>query len=186
MQEIVLSFPVSPRNTPIHQSPNAKDNWNVTIVVERPHNKYGSAILIRNDLKVKKIYERVPGTVEIITIVMSGVVVHSVYKPLSDSFELPALGHTNLPHIVIGDFNSHSTTWGYASTDNEGEAVEQWADSCDFTLIHDAKLPKSFNSSRWKKDYNPDLIFASDSIANLLQEVGHGRYPTRTTPPHLC
>ena len=29
----------------------------ISLVVERPHNKYGSAILIRNDLKVKKIYE---------------------------------------------------------------------------------------------------------------------------------
>ena len=94
---------------------------------------------------MKKIYERVQGTVEIITIVMSGVVVHSVYKPPNDSFELPAQGHTNLPHI--GDFNSHCTMWGYADTYNEGEAVEQWADSCDFTLIH-AKLPKSFNSAR--------------------------------------
>ena len=70
-------------------------------VVERPHNKYGSAILIRSDLRVKKIYERVHGTVEIIAIVMSGVLVHSVYKPPNDLFELPALGHRNLPHLVI-------------------------------------------------------------------------------------
>ena len=132
----------------------------MSLVVERRHNKYASAILIRNDLKVKKIYERVQGTVEIIAIVMSGVVVHSVYKPPNDPFEPPALGHRNLQHIVIGDVNSHSTTWGYASTDNEGEAVEQWADSYYFTLIHDAKLPKSFNSARWKKGYNQDLIFA--------------------------
>ena len=73
----------------------------MSLVVERPHNKYGSAILIRNDLKVKKIYERDQGTVEIITIVMPGVVVHSVYKPPNDPFELPALSHRNLPHIVI-------------------------------------------------------------------------------------
>ena len=31
----------------------------MSLVVERPHNKYGSAILIRNDLKVRKMYERV-------------------------------------------------------------------------------------------------------------------------------
>ena len=79
----------------------------MSLVYERPHNEYGSANLIRNDLKVKKIYERVDeGTVEIITIVMSGVVVHFVYKPPNDMFEFPALGHRNLPHIVIGDFNS--------------------------------------------------------------------------------
>ena len=98
---------------------------------------------------------------------MSGVVVHSVYKPPNDQFALPALGHIYLPHIVIEDFNNHSMSWGYDTTDNNGEAVEQLADSSDFTLIHDAKLPKSFNSARWKKGYNPDLIFASGSIANM-------------------
>ena len=101
---------------------------------------------------------------------MPGVVVHSVYKPPNDQFELPVLGHRNLPHIVIGDFNSHSTTWGYNTTDDNGEAVEEWADSCDFTLIHDAKLPKSFNSAAWKKGYNPDLIFVSECIANLCKK----------------
>ena len=60
----------------------------MSLVVERQHSKYGSVILIRNDLKVKKIYERVQGTVELITIVMPGVVVHSVYKPPNDPFEL--------------------------------------------------------------------------------------------------
>ena len=93
-----------------------------------------------------------------------------MYKPPNDLFELPALGHRDLPQIVIGDFNSQGTTWSYAITDNEGEAVEQWADLYDFTLIHDAKLSKSFNSARWKKGYNPDLIFASDSIANMCKK----------------
>ena len=40
-------------------------------------------------------------------------------------------------------------------------------EQCDLTFIHDARLPKSFNSARWKKCYNPDLIFASASIANM-------------------
>ena len=82
----------------------------MSLVVERPHNKYGSAILIQNDLKVKKIYERVQGTVEIITTVMSGVVVHSVYKPPNDSFELPALGHTNLPLEISTAIVLHGAT----------------------------------------------------------------------------
>ena len=64
----------------------------MSLVVERPHSKYGSAILIRNDLKVKKIYERVQGIVELITIVMRGVVVHSVYKPPNDPLGTPSSG----------------------------------------------------------------------------------------------
>ena len=50
--------------------------------------------------------------VELISIDMPGVVVNFVYKPLNEKFVLPALGYGNLPHIVIRDFNSHSTTWG--------------------------------------------------------------------------
>ena len=49
----------------------------MSLVAERPHNKYGSAILIREDLKVENVYKTVQGTVELITIVMSGVVMHS-------------------------------------------------------------------------------------------------------------
>ena len=116
---------------------------------------------------------------------MSVVVVHSVYKPPNDQFVLPALGHRDLPHIVIGDFNSHSTSWGYDTTDNNGEAVEQWADSCDLTLIHDDQLPKSFNSARWKKDHKPDLIFASGSIANLGKKSIMNPIP-HTQHRHIC
>ena len=56
----------------------------MSLVAECP--QYGSAILIREDLKVENIYERVQGTVELITIVMSEVVVHSVYKPKQPVF----------------------------------------------------------------------------------------------------
>ena len=96
---------------------------------------------------------------ELISIEMPRVVIHSMYKPPNEKFVLRAL--------VIGDFNSHSTTWGYTNTDDNGEVVEQWADSCNLTLIHNAKLSKSFNRARWKRGYNPDLIFVSDSIANM-------------------
>ena len=72
--------------------------------------------------------------------------------------------------IVIGDFNSHSTSWSYNTTDDNGDAVEQWADSYDLTHIHDAKLPKSFNCARWKKCYKPDLIYASGSMANMYKK----------------
>ena len=120
-----------------HRTPNLSRPKiaGMPLVAERPHNKYGYAIFNREDLKAENVYERVQGTVELITIAMSGVVVHSVYKPPNNKIALPALGHRNLTHIVIGDFNSHSTLWGYDTTYNNGEAVEQWADSCDLTPI---------------------------------------------------
>ena len=94
---------------------------------------------------------------------LPGVVVHSLYKPPPEPFQLAALGQRNKPHIVIGGFDSHSTLWGYTTTNSDGESVEQWADSNSVSLIHSAQLPKSFNSAIWKKGYTPDLIFASSS-----------------------
>ena len=78
----------------------------MSLVAERPHNKYGSAILIKEGRKVENIYERVQGTGKLSTIVMSGVVVYSVYKPPNDQFALPGLDHRDFPHIVIGNFNN--------------------------------------------------------------------------------
>ena len=126
----------------------------MTLVAERHHINYGSAILIRSDLQVKSISVWEQDSVELISIEMAGVVIHSVYTP---------------PHIMIGDFNNHNTTWGYTNTDDNGKAVEQRADSCNLTLIHYMNLSKSFNSARWKRGYNPDFIFVSESIANMLE-----------------
>ena len=123
--------------------------------------------------------------VEFITVELPGVVVHSLYKPPPEPFLLPPLGQRIKPHIVIGYFNSHSTLWGYTTTDSDGEAVEQWADSNRLSLIHNAKLPKSFNSAIWKKGYNPDLIFVSSNISDMCEKYVLDQIP-RTQHRPIC
>ena len=108
----------------------------MTLVAERPHNKHGSSVFVRDGLKVSSISVCEEENVEFITV----------------------------------DFNSHSTLWRYTTTTNDGEAVEQWADSNRLSLIHNAKLPKSFNSAIWKKEYNPDLIFVSSNISDMCEK----------------
>ena len=112
----------------------------MTLVAERPHNKHGSSVFVRDGLIVNSISVCEKENVEFITVEHPGVVVHSLYKPPPEPFLFPPLGQ-----IVIGDFNSHSTLWGYTTTDSDGEPVKQWADSNRLSLIHNAKLPKSFN-----------------------------------------
>ena len=112
----------------------------MTHVAERPHDKYGGAIFIRDDLKVKSISVTAANHVEVITAELPDLAVHSVYKPPGEQFVLP--------QIVIGYFNSHNTIWGSDATDNNGVAVVQWAESNSLTLIHDAKLQKSLNRAR--------------------------------------
>ena len=59
---------------------------------------------------------------------------------------------------MIGDFNTHSTTRGYASTDNEGEAGEQSADSeilQYFTYYTIIAILKPGKDSSIPKNYRP-------------------------------
>ena len=119
----------------------------MALVVERPNNTHGSSVFVRDGLMVNIISVCEEDNVDFITVELPGVVVHSVYKPPAEQFLFPPLERRNMPHIVIGDFNSRNTLWGYTSTDNDGEAVELWAESNNLSLIHNAKLQKSFNSA---------------------------------------
>ena len=109
-------------------------------------------------------------SIEMLSTTLNGLIITSIYKPSNELFCIkPVL--TNKKKVFIGDFNSHSTTWGYKNTNNDGEAVEQWAEAQNLNLIHDAKLPKSFNSKRWKKGYNTDLVFVSSNIETLCNKL---------------
>ena len=103
MKGTALSLSGSPRNTRGAIKSKARITG-MTLVEERPHDKYGSAIFIRDHLKVKKIYVTAENYVEVITVELPDVVEHSVYKPPSEQTLIPPLGHRNLPQIVIDHF----------------------------------------------------------------------------------
>ena len=81
----------------------------MTLVAERPHNKHGSSVFVRDGLKVNSMSVCKEENVEFITVELPVVVVHSLYKSPPEPFLLPPLGQRIKPHIVIGDFNSHSS-----------------------------------------------------------------------------
>ena len=72
----------------------------------------------------------------------------SLLKPLGErfSFHQPPTATGDQQQVIIGDFNSHSSTWGYATTNTDGELLEDWAGDNRLSLIHDPKLPSSFKS----------------------------------------
>ena len=79
----------------------------------------------------------------------------SLLKPPGErfSFHQPPTAIGDQHQVIIGDFNSHSSTWGYATTNTDGELVEDWARGQMLSLIHDPKLPSSFKSGRWRRGY---------------------------------
>lgn len=66
--------------------------------------------------------------------------------------------------FIVGDFNCHSTSWGYNKTDRNGQLLEEWAEVNNLSLLHDPKLPCSFNSKIWKRGYNPGNCLVSQKL----------------------
>ena len=95
----------------------------------------------------------------------------SVYKPPGErfSFHQPPTAVGDQQQVIIGDFNSHSSTWGYATTNTDGELIEYWTEKQRLSQIHDPKLPSAFSSGRWRRGYNPVIIFASNRFAGCYK-----------------
>ncbi len=140
------------------------------LVAETPHDKYGSAVFVRSNYRYESTSVSSTNNIEIIQVQLKGITVTSVYKPPNEQFEYNCVPNTST-QVVIGDFNSHSTQWGYRTTNEDGTLVERWAESNLLSLIHDAKQPKSFNSARWQRGYNPDLSFVSTSISHQSEKL---------------
>ena len=108
VQDTALPLSMSPKTHRAKDQARPKTPG-MTLVAKRPHNKHGSFAFLRDGLKVNSIFVCEEENVEFITMELPGVVVHSLYKPPPEPFLLPPLGQRIKLHIVIGDFNSHST-----------------------------------------------------------------------------
>lgn len=135
------------------------------LIIEHPHGHHGSAVFVRENLSCKADILKLSEDIEILTIELANIAVTSIYKPPTTNFAFDPDAFGSCPNrVIIGDFNSHSTLWGYSETNADGHLVENWAENNSLQLIHDAKLPPSFNSGRWQRGYNPDLIFVSSHM----------------------
>ena len=152
----------------IHRGPsrNRPRIPGMTLITERLHDQYGSAIFVRNGLTVDNASVSENDNIAVLYIELMGISVSSVYNPRIETFSLPNAVTDGRVNVVIGDFNSHSITWGYGETNEDGESVENWGNANQMSLIHDAKLPYSFNSCRCRRGHNRDLVFVSNNIAN--------------------
>ena len=142
----------------------------MTCIVELLHDQYGSAIFVKEGTTVKSIHTDDQNNIETLFVDLGSIVIKSVYKPPATPFKLPPLLQPHKNRIFNGDFNSHNIQWGYNSTNQDGNVVEQWSNSNQLSLVHEAKHPPSFNSARWKAGYNPDIAFVNQTIGSLSKK----------------
>ena len=138
----------------------------MNLVVHHPSPVHGSAIYVKNSTTIERSFNDTAQNVEVLRVETTQMTVISVYKPPPTPFTWPQqipmnTSQATRPTVIIGDFNSHNTIWGYDENNADGEFVEDWATTNDLTLLHDQKDSSSFMSARWRKGYNPDLVFVS-------------------------
>lgn len=123
------------------------------------HPKHGRATYVRCDITEAA---HVVSTPHCDAIRVGGFHIANVYKPPSERWD-SSTPIPNLPHpaVLVGDFNSHHSDWGYQESNPDGDQLQNWSSCNDFHLVHDAKQRGTFHSARWQRDYSPDLCWIS-------------------------
>ena len=86
------------------------------------------------------------------------------YSPPKTNLDLHKLQLSPKSHLIVGDFNSHSPAWGYATQDQRGAEILDWMSDNNLILINKPDDKPSFFSRTWKKSTTPDLAMASEEI----------------------
>ena len=97
----------------------------------------------------------------------------NLYSPNDKPLSLDTIPMEDTDFLVIGDFNSHSQSWGYDHMDRRGEEVETWQDDHNLLLINEPEDQPTFYSRRWQSTSTPDLGFCTEDIHKCVtREVG--------------
>ena len=129
----------------------------MSLVAEIPHEQYGSSIFVRNNCICDSTSTSNTNNVEIIQAQLNKLTVTSVYKPPNEQFSFGSNLASTQMNVVIGDFNSHGVEWGYRNTDENGRLVEQWSETNQLSLVHDAKQPKVVQQQEMATGLQPRL-----------------------------
>ena len=142
------------------------------LIVHHEHPKHGSAIYAQDKSIITASLDLSFEEMEILRVETSQITITSVYKPPTKPFAWPQIVNPeSRPMITIGDFNSHSTLWGYDQNDSNGDIMENRAAPNDYTILHSPKDKPTFMSARWKKGYNPDLAFVSSRYFSSFERT---------------
>ena len=87
--------------------------------------KGGVLILVKNSIAAKDFQVDTNGEAEIhsvkITVDNSVLTIFNLYCPSDKDLSLQAMERPTENCLLIGDFNSHSTSWGYDETEQRGD-----------------------------------------------------------------
>ena len=92
---------------------------------------------------------------------------YNLYSPPPKALHLHAIQPEEERWIIMGDFNSHSPSWGYPDLDPKGDEMEDWIITNQMALINRPDEPYTYYSRAWRKTSCPDLAIATDDVAKI-------------------
>ena len=99
---------------------------------------HGVATFVQCSTKWRDIASSTPEEeVEWVTTEVEGVNITNVYKPPGTRLCLDSIPRYQQPCTYAGDFNCHSTTWGYSSNNTDSTTLEHLASNAEVTLLYD-------------------------------------------------
>jgi len=137
--------------------------------MDREGHKGGVLILVRNSIPCTPFTLDTDQQSEIhgvsLTVDKTKVTLFNLYCPDNKHLSLSAMEIPSQNSLIVGDFNSHSTSWGYNETDRRGDEVEDWAIENSLILLNDPEDSPTFFSRRWLSTTTPDLAFATEDLS---------------------
>lgn len=143
----------------------------------KERHKGGIITLVRNSIPAVEIQHFERGDLEHQTVKIllpeGDMLVTNIYSPPSTPLNLECIQLTKTKHLIVGDFNSHSPSWGYSTMDPRGEEVEDWMAENQLILINKPDDDATFFSRAWKTISSPDIAMATDDIQGLTERSVH-------------
>ena len=134
---------------------------------EKKH-KGGLLTLVRNNIPAVPVSESEYEGTEHITVKVilpnSEITVVNCYCTSSKDLKMQQIPVQEKGLLILGDFNSHSPSWGYDTMDSRGEQVEDWMIENWLTLVNKPDDEPTCFSRAWKTTSHPDLAIATDDL----------------------
>lgn len=154
-----------------HQRPEIPG---MSLIAEIPHLKYGSAIFAKPSLSVGTTSCESSDDIKLTAVETANCCITSVYKPPNQKIQFKQTPNFyNKQHkILIGDFNSHSTTWSYSASMCEKNVLNL------FLLHSTGRSPAKCEQSLGQRQSH------SDAVLTLQKLIGKPT-PKKLTPRFL-
>ena len=108
------------------------------------------------------------------------------YCPNNVNLELHNIHVRYSNFIIMGDFNSHSQSWGYDHINARGEEIEAWQDDNNLTVINQPYDTPTFCSRCWYTTSTPDIALCTENLHSItMREAGDQFRGSNHRPAYL-